>query len=140
MNYFAFATVALLAAAVYAQDGYVFSDGYLEILGNEPDRSFTCENRPYGYYADIPSDCRIFHICVPLEDDVGEIIQTQHYSFFCGNATVFSQDSLTCSHPEDAFPCSEAEGYYDQVNSLFGQKDAQLNQEGSNVNVDYAEY
>ena len=50
------------AASVAAQDsifnGYVFSDGYLEVLGGEPDRSFACEGRPYGYYADVANDCR----------------------------------------------------------------------------------
>ena len=55
-----------LAALVAAQEdaaqeifnGYVFSDGYLEVLGGEPDRSFACEGRPYGYYADVANDCR----------------------------------------------------------------------------------
>jgi len=124
-----------LAAFVAAQDdpaeifnGYVFSDGYLEVLGGEPDRSFTCDSRPYGYYADVANECRIFHVCVPLEDDAGEVIETQQFSFFCGNTTVFSQDSLTCAHEADAFPCAEAAGLYDAVNALFGQKDAQLNE------------
>ena len=50
------------AASVALQDsvynGYVFSDGYLEVLGREADRSFACEGRPYGYYADVANECR----------------------------------------------------------------------------------
>ena len=76
----------------------------------------------------LPHLNRLFHVCVPLEDDAGAIIETQQFSFFCGNTTVFSQDSLTCNHAADAFPCAESEGLYDAVNSLFGQKDAQLNE------------
>jgi len=123
-----FAVAAALAyvSVAVATDGYVFSHGALEVLGGEPDRSFDCDGRPYGYYADVANDCRVFHICNPIADDAGEIVATHQYSFICGNQTVFSQDSLTCAHPEDAFPCEEAESYYDRVNSLFGQKDAFL--------------
>merc|ERR1712002_355425 len=112
-----------------ATEGHVYSHGYLDVLGGEPDRSFDCDGRPYGYYADVANDCRIFHICQPIEDDAGEVVTTHQYSFFCGNQTIFSQDSLTCAHPVDAFPCEEAEGYYDQVNSLFGHKDAFLHED-----------
>jgi len=110
-------------------EGYVLSDGYLEVLGREPDRSFDCDGRPYGYYADVANDCRIFHVCNPLEDDAGEVVETQQYSFFCGNQTVFSQDSLTCAHEGDSFPCEESESLYDAVNALFGQKEALFNEE-----------
>ena len=114
-------TLAALAASASAQIPYTFSDGYLDVLGGEPNHSFTCEGRPYGYYADVANNCEIFHICLPIENDAGDIIQTNQYSFFCGNQTVFSQDSLTCSHPQDAFPCDQAEGYYGIVNAEFGR-------------------
>lgn len=110
-----------LVAAATAQAGYEFSAGYLEVLGGEPSHAFSCEGRSYGYYADVANNCEVFHVCLPIEDDFGEITRTAQYSFFCGNQTVFSQDSLTCSHPEDAYPCSEAEGYYDIVNAEFGR-------------------
>jgi len=114
------ASAALVASA--AGQAFTFSDGYLEVLGAEPVQDFSCEGRPYGYYADVPSECRVFHVCVPLADEeTGETTETVHYSFFCGNQTVFSQDSLTCAHPESAYPCAEAEGYYDIVNAEFGK-------------------
>ena len=115
-----FFVFALLGAAS-ARYAYQFSDGYVDVLGGEPNNAFTCDGRPYGYYADAANDCRVFHICLPIENDVGEIVQTDQYSFFCGNQTVFSQESLTCSHPEDAFPCDQAESLYDLSNADFGK-------------------
>ena len=117
----AFIALLALVAAASAQSGYQFSDGYLDVLGGEPAQSFSCEGRPYGYYADVANECHVFHVCLPIEDDAGAIIETAQYSFFCGNQTVFSQESLTCSHPEDAYPCDQAEGYYDIVNAEFGK-------------------
>ena len=99
---------------------YVFSDGYASVIG-EPTESFTCDGRPYGYYADVANKCQVFHVCWPIEDDAGQVIQTAQFSFFCGNQTLFSQDSLTCSHAEDAFPCDQAESYYDIANAEFGK-------------------
>jgi len=110
-----------LLAAASARLPYEFSDGYQNIIG-EPDQSFSCAGRQYGYYADVANDCRVFHVCHPLVDDLGEVTSMEHYSFFCGNQTIFNQESLTCDHPEDAFPCNEAASLYDLVNSEFGRR------------------
>ena len=115
------AVVLCLAAAASARMAYRFSDGYLDILGAEPVQNFDCVGRPYGYYADVPTDCRVFHVCLPITDEVGELVETHHFSFFCGNQTVFSQESLTCAHPQEAFPCAEAESLYDSSNADFGK-------------------
>merc|ERR1712142_170957 len=114
------ALLALVAVAA-ARNAYQFSDGYLDILGAEPAQTFDCAGRVYGYYADVPTDCRVFHICLPIIDELGDVIETVQWSFFCGNQTVFSQESLTCSHPEDAFPCDQAETLYDLSNADFGK-------------------
>ncbi|XP_045612064.1 U-scoloptoxin(01)-Cw1a-like [Procambarus clarkii] len=114
-------SVLCLAAAASARMAYQFSDGYLEVLGAEPARSFECAGRNYGYYADVPTDCRVFHVCLPISDDLGEVVETAQFSFFCGNQTVFSQESLTCSHPLEAFPCEQAETLYDLSNADFGK-------------------
>ncbi|KAL7629957.1 UNVERIFIED_CONTAM: hypothetical protein RMT77_019924 [Armadillidium vulgare] len=113
--------IACLLGLASANLPYVFSDGYLEVLGGEPAQSFTCEGRPYGYYADVANFCQVFHICLPLSDEDGSIYDTFHYSFFCGNQTVFSQESLTCVHPADSFPCEEAESIYELSNADFGR-------------------
>ncbi|KAK8746209.1 hypothetical protein OTU49_017299 [Cherax quadricarinatus] len=111
-----------LASVTAARMAYQLPDGFLEILGGPPNQVFSCENRPYGYYADVANDCRIFHICHPVVDELtGRILQQAHFSFICGNQTVFSQESLTCAHPEDAFPCEQAESLYDISNADFGK-------------------
>ncbi|QQP52938.1 Putative LOC100898776 [Caligus rogercresseyi] len=46
--------------------------------------SFSCDGQAYGYYADVDNNCQIFHICLPIEDDLGQIIETAQYSFVCG--------------------------------------------------------
>uniref|UniRef100_A0A0P4WRW9 Chitin-binding type-2 domain-containing protein n=1 Tax=Scylla olivacea TaxID=85551 RepID=A0A0P4WRW9_SCYOL len=114
------AVVLCLAAAASARMAYTFSDGYLDILGAEPVQNFDCVGRAYGYYADVSTDCRVFHVCLPITDDAGELAETAHFSFFCGNQTIFSQESLTCAHSDLAFPCDEAESLYESSNADFG--------------------
>ncbi|KAG7157386.1 U-scoloptoxin(01)-Cw1a-like 13 [Homarus americanus] len=99
--------LALVSVAA-ARMAYQLSDGFLKILGGNPNTAFSCDNRPYGYYADVANDCRIFHICHPEVDE------------FTGE-TIFSQESLTCAHPEEAFPCDQAESLYDISNADFGK-------------------
>ena len=43
------------------------------------------------------------------------MIETAKWSFFCGNQTVFDQETLTCNYPEDAFPCEESPSLYGAV-------------------------
>ncbi|XP_074600867.1 uncharacterized protein LOC141854919 [Brevipalpus obovatus] len=74
---------------------------------------FSCEGRDYGYYADLANECQIFHICVPPNG---------HYTFFCGNQTIFDQRLLTCQDVRRATPCNSAEQYY-VLNQNFGVLD-----------------
>merc|ERR1711936_827838 len=69
----------------------------------------------YGYYADVQSGCQVFHICLPIEDNEGAVIETAKWSFFCGNGTVFDQETLTCNYPDNAFPCEESPSLYGAV-------------------------
>ncbi|XP_068242615.1 U-scoloptoxin(01)-Er1a-like [Palaemon carinicauda] len=110
-----------LVAVASARMAYQFSDGYLDILGGEPNQVFDCAGRSYGYYADVANDCRIFHVCLPVSDEEGQVLDMAQFSFFCGNQTVFSQESLTCAHPEEALPCAEAESLFDISNADFGK-------------------
>lgn len=95
---------------------YSLPDGSEFIVG-QVRSTFTCQNRIYGYYADQDNNCQIFHICNPVILADGTL-QTQMYSFFCGNQTVFDQSKLACVHFEDAVPCSQAHNYLG-VNELF---------------------
>ncbi|CAB3233898.1 unnamed protein product [Arctia plantaginis] len=53
---------------------------------NIPATGFNCKNVPTGYYADLETDCQVFHIC-----DTSRKI-----SFLCPNGTIFSQSHLIC--------------------------------------------
>ncbi|XP_023935203.2 serine-rich adhesin for platelets [Bicyclus anynana] len=55
-------------------------------LPNIPTTGFNCKDVPTGYYADLETDCQVFHIC-----DTSRKI-----SFLCPNGTIFSQSHLIC--------------------------------------------
>ncbi|XP_059620341.1 uncharacterized protein LOC132264243 [Phlebotomus argentipes] len=81
---------------------------------------FSCENRAYGYYADVANECQIFHVCLPVMFGNQRKSRTYQWSFICPEETVFSQDSFTCMRAEDmAIRCDESEKFYD-LNSNFG--------------------
>ncbi|KAG0715472.1 hypothetical protein GWK47_011833 [Chionoecetes opilio] len=82
--------------------------------------TFNCDGRPFGYYADLDHGCRAFHVCSPVFTEEGELEEMAHFTFMCGQRAVFSQDSLTCAHPTEALPCSEATAHYDESNAEFG--------------------
>ena len=75
MNHNYFSAALLIGILVMGQD-----------LAEIPaDLTFSCEGRPYGYYADPATNCQVFHIC--LGD--GDI----KWSFLCPNQTIFNQVS-----------------------------------------------
>lgn len=101
---------------------YLFAADAETFLYQPLDTSFNCADQEfYGYFADVNNGCQVFHICLPIYDDFGARIDTAHWSFICGNATVFDQLTLTCNHFEDALPCAEAPSYYNTVE--FGKVD-----------------
>uniref|UniRef100_A0A1B0D292 Chitin-binding type-2 domain-containing protein n=1 Tax=Phlebotomus papatasi TaxID=29031 RepID=A0A1B0D292_PHLPP len=57
---------------------------------------FSCENRDYGYYADVANECQIFHVCLPVMFNQRKS-RTYQWSFICPEETVFSQDCFTHS-------------------------------------------
>lgn len=83
--------------------------------------TFSCENRGYGYYADVENECQIFHVCLPvMYDDVERKERTFRWSFICPEETVFSQVVFTCVRMEDMpNECQESEQYY-KLNQNFG--------------------
>lgn len=50
---------------------------------------FSCLNRPMGFYADIETNCRVYHTC----DDHGN-----KFTYRCPEETAFRQDALICDH------------------------------------------
>lgn len=83
--------------------------------------TFSCENRGYGYYADVENECQIFHVCLPvMYDDVERKERTFRWSFICPEETVFSQVVFTCVRMEDMpNECQESEQFY-KLNQNFG--------------------
>merc|ERR1712150_891 len=75
------------------------------------DLTFSCEGRPYGYYADPATNCQVFHIC--LGD--GDI----KWSFLCPNQTIFNQQYFVCDYAINV-ECNNAESFYN-LNTNFGQ-------------------
>ncbi|XP_050686363.1 U-scoloptoxin(01)-Cw1a-like [Eriocheir sinensis] len=116
---------ACLMGVARSRMAYVFPADY-DLITGQVVQQFACEGRPYGYYADVDNACRVFHICLPIQDNEGQVVQTAHFSFICGNQTVFDQETLTCNHPEYAFPCDQAPSLYDSRNALFGQVDQEF--------------
>ncbi|XP_022652942.1 uncharacterized protein LOC111270705 isoform X2 [Varroa jacobsoni] len=111
---------ATIIASVWSQRAYQLPDG-AELLVGEVRTNFHCPNK-YGYYADVDNNCRVFHVCNPVTLADGKQ-QIQHYSFLCGNQTMFNQLSLTCTYEEDSVPCQNAPDFF-YVNENIGLEDA----------------
>ena len=101
---------------------YTFPADAETLLKSQLKTSFSCDGKAYGYYADVDNNCQVFHICLPIEDDAGAVIETAHWSFICGNQTIFDQATHTCNHEADALSCAEAPSLYGAVE--FGKIDA----------------
>ncbi|XP_014472227.1 PREDICTED: uncharacterized protein LOC106743163 [Dinoponera quadriceps] len=68
--------------------------------------TFSCQDRIYGYYADMENECQVFHVCLPQAR--GAI----RWSFICPAETVFNQATFVCTRTESSIPCEESEKYY----------------------------
>ncbi|XP_011212804.2 titin [Bactrocera dorsalis] len=101
--------------------------------------SFSCDDKVYGYYADVENDCQIFHVCLPVTYADGKE-NTFRWSFICPEETVFSQESFTCMRREDiAFSCEDSVNYY-ELNRNFGNTEEQhVNSNNAQANEEQAE-
>lgn len=97
---------AVLGAPRRRREAYVLPDG-AELLVGSLKTTFKCAED--GYFADVDNDCKIFHVCHNTEE---EGTYAQHFSFLCGNQTIFNQLSFTCAHPEEAVPCESAKNFF----------------------------
>lgn len=104
--------LSLAALTATQQFGYHLPLDFQNLLRDNLITSFSCEGRPYGYYADVENDCIIFHICNPVKGFDGEIAKTYHYSFICNHDTMFDQKLGVCNLYENSFPCHEADSLY----------------------------
>nr|XP_023022761.1 uncharacterized protein LOC111511002 isoform X1 [Leptinotarsa decemlineata]XP_023022762.1 uncharacterized protein LOC111511002 isoform X1 [Leptinotarsa decemlineata] len=56
------------------------------IFSHIPKTIFSCRGLESGYYADLDTDCQVFHICE----------EEKKISFLCPNGTIFQQSDLIC--------------------------------------------
>ncbi|XP_017083519.2 LOW QUALITY PROTEIN: mucin-5AC [Drosophila eugracilis] len=66
-----------------------------------PKTSFSCRSYGNGYFADMETDCQVFHICE----------EGRKISFLCPNGTIFQQSELTCDWWFKV-NCLGSSGYY----------------------------
>ncbi|XP_053633581.1 U-scoloptoxin(01)-Cw1a-like [Cherax quadricarinatus] len=119
MSRLALVAVLVLASVATARMPYQLPADVEQYLSSPIQTTFSCDNLPYGYYADVDNNCELFHVCFPVADEIGALVETAHFTFACGNETVFDQESLVCSHKDLSFPCSEARTLYELSNSEF---------------------
>lgn len=61
---------------------------YLD-FDNLPDTNFSCVGKVIGgYYADLETNCQMFHVCT-----IGQLDEPMDIRFLCLNGTVFDQVS-----------------------------------------------
>ncbi|MCL4146687.1 UNVERIFIED_CONTAM: hypothetical protein GTU68_008477 [Idotea baltica] len=102
------------------QMAYGLNHGPEKILNQRSfSHTFSCQNLPFGYYADVDNNCEIFHMCQTVNNDERNLVDTLQFSFLCPNHTLFSQDILTCANSVDAFPCDQAKALYELSNAEF---------------------
>ncbi|XP_067125470.1 uncharacterized protein [Centruroides vittatus] len=76
---------------------------------NLPKTNFSCIGKSLGgYYADAETDCQMFHICTPGENN--SVIDIM---FLCGNGTVFDQKKLVCER-YGLVDCRESASFLDE--------------------------
>ncbi|XP_026667445.1 uncharacterized protein LOC108622637 isoform X2 [Ceratina calcarata] len=93
----------LKGAGVTGQPGVDFP-----ALTSIPATSFSCRGLKGGYYADLETNCQVFHIC-----DNGRKI-----SFLCPNGTIFQQSQLICDWWFKV-DCSKSAELYEQSSEQF---------------------
>ncbi|CAM1324278.1 Uncharacterised protein g8627 [Pycnogonum litorale] len=121
---FSVLTVAMVTSRTVMQ----LPSGAEEYLGTV-ETSFVCDGKPYGYYADVEFDCRIYHVCYQIEDfadqrfaNVIEPTGRQFlWSFFCPPSTHFDQRTLTCTSVDIDVRCQDARRIAVEANSGFGK-------------------
>lgn len=82
--------------------------------------TFTCFDRPIGYYADEERDCKVYHFC--LKGDFNGDTVYQRISYLCLGETVFDQQALDCLAADKiTTPCKESHNHYEMSNNILRQ-------------------
>ncbi|XP_050296104.1 serine-rich adhesin for platelets-like [Anthonomus grandis grandis] len=88
--------------------------GFLD-FDNLPDTNFTCVGKVIGgYYADLETNCQMFHVCT-----IGQADEPMDIRFLCLNGTVFDQETRVCERIDEV-DCSKSERFYSLNLELYG--------------------
>ena len=98
-----------------------------ELLFNPLDELFVCFKE--RIYADVNNNCEMFHICQLTARPDGSGSDLRQCTFVCGNQTVFSQFTMTCTIRQEALQCEYATQYYDLNKREEGRNDSHLHRE-----------
>ncbi|MFI0982736.1 chitin-binding domain-containing protein [Streptomyces sp. NPDC021093] len=93
--------LAAVATAVLSAAGTAAADPTPPPGAQNLETSFSCNERPYGYYADPETDNQVFHVCLPAQFPDGTE-KTYKWSFICPQETHFDQEASTCTRRDDA--------------------------------------
>ncbi|XP_054281429.1 U-scoloptoxin(01)-Er1a-like [Macrosteles quadrilineatus] len=96
---------ACLACLVYSQTNPEYP-AYNEVPRG---LSFTCNQKPPGYYADPEAQCQVWHWCLP---------SGQQFSFLCPNGTVFNQLYRVCDWYFNV-DCPASQNFYNVNDDLY---------------------
>ncbi|XP_076357839.1 uncharacterized protein LOC143250763 [Tachypleus tridentatus] len=110
---------AVTASPRFKRRAYELPAGADLLVGNIQ-TTFLCPGN--GYYADVDNGCKIFHVCQTVTHANGKS-EVQHWSFICGNLTIFNQLTLTCGFPHEAIPCANSKDFF-YVNNNIGIEEA----------------
>ena len=79
---------------------------------------FRCDNRKWGFFADISTGCRTFVQCVPTIEPNSESFVRRHV-FQCPPGTQFDQRFVTCILTKDALPCDTSPLLFEETEQKF---------------------
>ena len=91
------AVALMIVAAVWQADSrmaYVLPDA-ADTLVVDLKTTFSCDNRPYGYYADVDNDCKVFHVCQPIADADSKVKKVHAVA---SAMAIISRVSCLCNH------------------------------------------
>ncbi|RWS08128.1 uncharacterized protein B4U79_13735, partial [Dinothrombium tinctorium] len=104
------------------------TSGADQVLNFKIDTTFSCQNKKYGYYADINNRCKVYHICNEVTYPSG-VKYFEKTSFYCPLGTRFDQQKVSCVNEADAIECSHSEHYYDEASLKFAPRVKEVKQE-----------
>ncbi|XP_037954388.1 probable serine/threonine-protein kinase nek3 [Teleopsis dalmanni] len=79
-----------------------------------PKTSFSCRSFGNGYFADMETDCQVFHICE----------EGRKISFLCPNGTIFQQSELICDWWFKV-NCLGSSGFYAESSEILNKQKVQ---------------